>query len=116
MAEREQMTDQWLEDAFKRALFLGNCAPDEPAANVLRGFANRVLQQFGDREGMRDALNVAYTREKAAAGAPTTHAYHASRHPNGYWCPQCVGPASAAGVAVGGHQTFPHHTPTESRK
>ena len=32
------------------------------------------------------------------APVPTTHAYHANRHPNGYWCPQCVGPASAAGV------------------
>lgn len=68
--EREQMTDKWLEDAFKRALFLANCQPEDPAANVLRGFANRVLQQFGDREGMRDALNVAYTRHKDEQAAP----------------------------------------------
>jgi hypothetical protein len=68
MAEREQMTDKWLDDAFKRALSLASGAPDEPAANVLRGFANRVLQQFGDPEGMRDALNVAYTRSKTSDG------------------------------------------------
>lgn len=82
-AEPEQMTDEWLEGAFKRALFLGNCAPEDPAANVLRGFANRVLQQFGDREGMRDALNIAYTRSKAGATVREQ-----PRHDNGEPAPE----------------------------
>lgn len=41
-----------------------------------------------------------------AAGVAATHAYQATRHPNGYWCPNCIGPASAAGVEAssGGRQ------------
>lgn len=68
MTERAQMTDEWLRSAFDRAMFVGsNRGGDEDEAlnDVLRGFANRVLQGFGDRQGMADALNIAYTKHKA---------------------------------------------------
>lgn len=45
----------------------------------------------------RDGWNRCYWMAVTPGVAPT-HAYHASRHPNGYWCPQCVGPTSVAGV------------------
>lgn len=72
MADRERMTDEWLRSAFNRAMFVGSNRggnEDETLNDVLRGFANRVLQQFGDREGIQDALNIAYTKHKAAASA-----------------------------------------------
>jgi hypothetical protein len=56
--EREAMTDDWLKDQFKAAMVVGG----ESVPNILRGFANRVLQTFGDREGMRDALNIAFEK------------------------------------------------------
>lgn len=72
MAEREQMTDEWLRSAFDRARFVGSNRggdEDEQVNDILRGFANRVLQQFGDRQGMADALDIAYTKHKAAQAA-----------------------------------------------
>jgi hypothetical protein len=110
LADREQMTDEWLRSAFNRAMFVGSNRggnEDETVNDVLRGFANRVLQQFGDREGVQDALNIAYTKHKlAASGAPACGKVNDGipcNAPKGTRCPDC-GPHwadIAAGAALG---------------
>jgi hypothetical protein len=65
MADREQMTDEWLDAAFKRALIVSG----DTTGNLLRGFANRVLQSFGDGKALREALDIAYARHTDARAA-----------------------------------------------
>lgn len=74
---------------------------------------HRFIYEYDDMDPYRSAwfmhrlelvLNEARADALRNAGVAATHAYHATRHPNGYWCPNCIGPASAAGVTPCDHK------------
>jgi hypothetical protein len=65
-----------------------------------------IVSEDGKPVGFAVERDQEATAQRRAAPPGSTHPYDASRHPNGYWCPDCVGPASAAGVEGTDHQTF----------
>lgn len=58
----EGYSDAWISEQVNRTLML--CG-DEDLLNVFRIYGNRVLMEFGDREGMHRAFSEAHARDNA---------------------------------------------------
>lgn len=64
----EAMTDKWLEDAMLRSATITK-ANEGTWADMLRGLANRVLQQFGHAGAIHAGLSMAYSQQREARDA-----------------------------------------------
>ena len=59
----EKMTDEWLEEQFRRAAVLASIDMEAcQEKTLLRGFANRVLMSFG-RDKTDSALAIPFSRD-----------------------------------------------------
>ena len=57
-------TDEWLLDQMQASMNLAaKSKTDIDGARFARGFANRVLMSFGDKDGMYKALTTPFTNE-----------------------------------------------------
>lgn len=68
-ARADKMTDAWLLETWERNMkvMLMRDGEDGPAVNLLRGFANRVLQFAANPKTLHEALSIAFVEHKAAA-------------------------------------------------